>query len=63
MAMPISGLHESSGSYHYPWAIVHEMLHAFRYPHGDEMRYRHRLAMERLRAFCWYVADRPESVP
>jgi hypothetical protein len=62
MAMPISGLHEAFDPYHYPQPIVHEMLHAFGYPHGDEMRYRHGLALKRLRAFRWYVAEHPEYV-
>ena len=63
MAMTLGGLRDSWGFFKYPWAIVHEMLHAFGYPHGDEMRFRHRLALERLRAYRWQLADHPEQVP
>jgi hypothetical protein len=61
--MVLGGLHDEKGLYDYPWALMHELLHAFGYPHGREMSLCHRPATERLRAFQWYVVDHPEYVP
>jgi len=63
IAMKFGGLRDSHGFYDYPWAICHEIMHAFRFAHGDEMRYQHKLVMERLRAYRWHVADHPEEMP
>ena len=63
IAMKFGGLRDSFGFYGYPWAICHEIMHAFRFGHGDEMRFQHKLVMERLRAYRWYVADHPQEIP
>lgn len=63
ISMKLRGLRESFAFYHYPWAISHEIMHGFRYAHGDKMRYDHKLVMERLRAYRWQMADNPELLP
>jgi hypothetical protein len=63
ISMPLSGLRDSFGWYHYPEPIIHEIHHAFGYPHGDAMRYAHKLVASRLREYRWYMADHPDEMP
>jgi hypothetical protein len=61
--MPLSGLKDSFNFYDSPWALGHEMLHTFGYPHGDRMGYMEGLVSARFEQYRWFMADHPQLDP
>jgi hypothetical protein len=63
ITMPFDQLGGNFDHYASPWALVHEVLHTFGYPHGERMSEADRAVSEKLECFRWYMADHPALDP
>ena len=63
ITMPIIGMSESFDWTSFPWALAHESLHAFGYPHGDELDRIDRGAQREFSRQTWRIEDDPGYVP
>jgi len=61
--MPFGELQTSFNFYDSPWALGHEMLHTFGYPHGDRMATMEGLVSTRYEQYRWFMADHPQLDP
>jgi hypothetical protein len=62
MSMPFSGL-SNDDCFDLPWAFQHEMLHTFRYPHGETMDEENREGSAKYGELRWYLVDHVEAKP
>jgi hypothetical protein len=63
ITMPFSELLDSHDWFEHPWAVTHEVLHGFGYPHGWELNRVDYIVQDMFENFRYYVADHPEYVP
>lgn len=61
--MPFRQLQNGFDHYATPWALPHEMLHNFKYNHGEKMNATSKAVGHKLELFRWYMADHPTISP
>jgi len=63
ITMPIAGLTDDDDWFAFPWALAHESLHAFGYPHGPELDRLDLEAMALFERMTWEAESDPGFVP
>jgi hypothetical protein len=63
ITMPIAGMTEDFDWFSFPWALAHESLHGFGYPHGPELDRIDRAVIARFNHLAWKAEFDPEFVP
>ncbi len=63
ITMPVRAMTEVWDDYDLPWALTHEMLHAFGYPHGPELDRVDGGAKALFTRWRWRMEDDPGRLP